>query len=501
MSVRFPANFGLFILLLTMLLSTGCFKDEAVNTDPGLRLRFSTDTILFDTTFTTVGSATRIVKIYNDDNQPVELSKVRIRGSQGLHFTCNVDGISGNEISKVRIESRDSIYVFCRVRVDPDQDLSDSPFVLTDYLDCTVNGNIQSVVLVAWGQNANYITGKDNIGRQSVYSCNLGTITWSDPKPYVIYGSLIIDECRVTIPAGARVYVHGGLVFPPAGGGAPFIDGRIFVAENGQLTIDGTAESPVIFRGDRLEKEFKDQAGQWGGIVIYSSKFTNRFNYLDLRNSNYGVVADSATTLHLDHSIIDNVSLNCIIGNHATIKASNCLFSNSAGHNIVLTYGGSYSFDYCTVPNSTGQTVALSLDNYTCTLNKLGLCEEGSIRTNRAILNVRNSILSGYDGDEFSFIDAYEGNQPEFFQYSFTNCVLRVEDYLKDDYFSQRIKDCYLLNNMDKLYLNETRSDYKLDSLSVGRGIALPIPSIQDDLPGNLRKPDKPDAGCYEYLP
>jgi hypothetical protein len=95
-------------------------------------------------------------------------------------------------------------------------------------------------------------------------------------------------------------------------------------------------KKPVKFRGDRLEEEFKDKDGQWGGIVIFNSNRINKFSYLDLRNSNFGILADSATTLHLDHTIIDNVVLNCLIGNHATIKATNCLFSNSVGYNVVL---------------------------------------------------------------------------------------------------------------------------------------------------------------------
>lgn len=494
-------GFPLFLLsiLIFSFGITGCFKDEIVNKDSNFRLRFSTDTLMFDTTFTGIGSATKVLKIYNDDKQPVEISKIKIRGIEGIHFTLNTDGINGTETNNVRIESKDSIYVFCKVRVDPNQDLTASPFVLTDYLDFTVNGTTQSVILVAWGQNANYITGKDNLGKQSVYSCNFGTVNWNDPKPYVIYGSLIIDQCKVVIPAGARVYVHGGLVFPDKG--SPFIDGRIFIAEDGQLIVNGSKEAPVSFRGDRLEKEFKDVPGQWGGIIVYNSKHTNTFNFLDLRNANFGIVADSATKVTMSHSVIDNVSLSCLIGNHADINASNCLFSNSAGNNILLTYGGTYNFDYCTIPNVTGQTSAIAMDNYTCILNELGLCKEGTIKTNAAVLKVRNSILSGLDEDEISLTDAYESKQPAFFQYNFDNSAIKVTDLLKDEYFIQRIKDCYILANKDTLFVNENKSDYKLDSLSVAKSIGLPIPGIIDDLIGNMRKADRPDAGCYEYIP
>jgi hypothetical protein len=92
-------------------------------------------------------------------------------------------------------------------------------------------------------------------------------------------------------------------------------------------------------------------------------------------------------------------------------------------------------------------------------------------------------------------------NKKNYFQYSFNNSVLRVSDLLKEEYFTQRIKDCYILANKDRLYVNEGKSDFRLDSVSVAKGIAKPIPGIVDDLIGNLRKMDKTDAGCYEYVP
>jgi hypothetical protein len=35
----------------------------------------------------------------------------------------------------------------------------------------------------------------------------------------------------------------------------------------------------------------------------------------------------------------------------------------------------------------------------------------------------------------------------------------------------------------------------------LARGIAVPIPTIQDDILGKIRKMVTPDAGCFEYLP
>lgn len=86
------------------------------------------------------------------------------------------------------------------------------------------------------------------------------------------------------------------------------------------------------------------------------------------------------------------------------------------------------------------------------------------------------------------------------FQFNISNSVIRVKENLQNDYFNERIKDVYILQNLDRLYANENKSDYRLDSISVAKYLAMPIPTIPDDLPGNIRKTDKSDAGCYEYL-
>lgn len=147
-----------------------------------------------------------------------------------------------------------------------------------------------------------------------------------------------------------------------------------------------------------------------------------------------------------------------------------------------------------------GKPQALSMDNYTCTFNELGICKEGTIRANKAELKVRNSILSGVDNDEIKLVDVFEGKQQDMFQFNISNSVIRVKENLQNDYFNERIKDVYILQNLDRLYANENKSDYRLDSISVAKYLAMPIPTIPDDLPGNIRKTDKSDAGCYEYL-
>ncbi|MCK4746933.1 MAG: hypothetical protein KAT15_07860, partial [Bacteroidales bacterium] len=44
------------------------------------RLGFSTDTVYFDTIFTSIGSTTKKLRIYNNYDQPLEISSIDLAG-------------------------------------------------------------------------------------------------------------------------------------------------------------------------------------------------------------------------------------------------------------------------------------------------------------------------------------------------------------------------------------------------------------------------------------
>ncbi|NDC42473.1 MAG: hypothetical protein EBZ77_13155, partial [Chitinophagia bacterium] len=101
-------------LLLVTLFS--CRKEQLLTT--GGSVAFSTDTLKFDTVFTSVGSYTSGCLIYNTQNQPIRLSSVRMKGGAKSFFHLNVDGFEGQG-QDVKIAAHDSIYVFATVKIDP----------------------------------------------------------------------------------------------------------------------------------------------------------------------------------------------------------------------------------------------------------------------------------------------------------------------------------------------------------------------------------------------
>src|SRR3989344_9600863 len=81
-----------FCLLIIIALSS-CKKDELI-TDPSAKLGFSTDSIMFDTVFQYAGSTTKLFRIYNPHQQPINISKAYLAGGTSSAFKLNIDGIS-----------------------------------------------------------------------------------------------------------------------------------------------------------------------------------------------------------------------------------------------------------------------------------------------------------------------------------------------------------------------------------------------------------------------
>ena len=115
------------------------------------RLAFSTDTMVFDTVFTTIGSSTRNFRVYNPNRQSIEISSVRLAGGANSPFRMNVDGEPTNHAQNLTVAPGDSLFVFVEVTIDPNN--QNSPLRTMDSIVFETNGNLQDVKLVAWGQD------------------------------------------------------------------------------------------------------------------------------------------------------------------------------------------------------------------------------------------------------------------------------------------------------------------------------------------------------------
>lgn len=475
------------IVLFCLIILTSCRRDDYYEGND-IELRFSTDTLRFDTVFTKVGSTTRIIKVYNPENQPVKVGFSIENPDQSI-FRFNVEGVKGPIAKEIEINGNDSIYVFVEVTINPDLPVSSSPFIIEDKLAVDINGNRQWIFLEAFGQNANYIPGI-NKGAVSLLSCNLGEIIWNDPKPYVIYGVLYIDSCRLMLPAGTKIYVHGGIVRNPE---TIYNDGLIICLQNGKIISKGSVDNPVIIQGDRLEPSYADVKSQWVGILFAPLSRGNILEHTTIKNSIIGIQVDSLAQVKMDACKIYNTGNAGIIGRHGTITADNCLIYNNDGQGISLRHGGSYQFQYCTIGSYVGRSEALSMNNYYCYEFP---CQKVFVNPLDALFV--NCIFGGGGDDEIG-ID-YAGDRSTLF-YKFENCVVKVDKLLdtnKHPDFFNYCMDCYQHKFGEKLFLNHSKNDYRLDTMSVAIGKARPI-FIKQDIDGKQRKSIAPDPGCFEF--
>ncbi|GIV31235.1 MAG: hypothetical protein KatS3mg029_0586 [Saprospiraceae bacterium] len=349
--MRATSSAILTCLALVWVLSA-CNKEDRFTTSPASKLAFSVDTLRFDTVFTELGSATRFFRVYNRHKESIRIARIWLAGNPQSRFNLNVDGVPGNSHENVVIYPQDSIYVFCEVTIDPDQPLSVSPFFVYDSVMFETNGNVQSVTLEAWGQNANYIPSRWHKDSIVLYTCNGGEVVWDDPRPYVVYGIVGFENCTLTLPPGCRVHVHGGVSRTTIDMQTVIYNsGRLYFGQNARLRSLGTVEQPVIIQGDRLETEFLDEPGQWTGIIFGPGSKGNVLEHTTIRNSLFGIYADSASELTLRNAAIYNTSGPGLFALRANATAENCLFFNNGNYCVQIGYGGTYRFTYCTLAN------------------------------------------------------------------------------------------------------------------------------------------------------
>jgi len=222
----------------------------------------------FDTVFATAGSITQSFKIFNANDQKLRISNIELAGGSSSVFKLNVDGSPGVSFSNIEIAPNDSIYVFVTVNINPNN--NNNPFLINDSIGINYNGNETFVQLDVYGQNAHFLNNvvitKDT--------------TWSNDLPFVILGSLNIQEGKTLIvEKGAKVYCHAAAAITVAG----------TLKANGEKYDS----SRVIFRNDRLDDYYKDLPGSWGGIVFTETSKNNELTYTSILNATNAVTVNN----------------------------------------------------------------------------------------------------------------------------------------------------------------------------------------------------------------
>jgi hypothetical protein len=315
-----------FFIFLFIAIIFSCCKKNSFITNPDAALNISADTLKFDTVFTSAGSIVQGFKIININDEKLKLSSIKLMGGSSSSFKINIDGASTTELNNIDIESNDSLYVFVQVNINPAA--GNLPFIISDSILISYNGNKKFVQLQAYGQNAVFLDSR----RLS------GSVRFTKDLPYVILGGLLIDSsATLSVDKGARIFIHA--------------DAPILV--DGRLIATGTKDEKIIFTGDRLDPDYKDLPASWPGIYFNPSSQNNSLQFTVIKNAYQGLIAQGISTtanpkLKISQCLIDNIYDAGVLAINSTIYADNSLISN-CGSNILLAYGGNYKFTHCTV--------------------------------------------------------------------------------------------------------------------------------------------------------
>ena len=476
-------------MTLFLLVGYSCKKNSQINPDSNLKLEFSSDTVLFDTVFTSLGSATHELRIYNKHSDDLKISSIRLIGGEGSPFRFNLDGENATEFYDKIIPANDSLFSFLRVTINPN-DLN-TPFVVEDELEFVTNGNTQIVKLLAWGQNANYIVADKvvNLGGTPypyhIVADSLETTVWTSERPYVIYGYALINSYgTLKIEEGTQVYCHQG--------------GGIFSWSDGQLIIDGTADRPVIVQGDRLEPYYDNMPGQWEQILMMDGRpgADHRISHAIIRNGTIGLNCQSVLkatecALRIDNTIIENQSGYGLYSILYAVEAKNFVIAN-CGYANVWAFGGDYRFVHGTIANYWNANEHNNNENAVLVANR-------AIDANDEVfyypfnMEMDNCIIYGKQKDEFKGVFGPDADST----YLFDHCLIKSEKFNNS---MAGFNHC--LFNLDPYFVDQKRPDCHIDSIAspvIGMGNPLFGNEVPYDLDG-VSRIGTPDLGAFQYV-
>ncbi|OAV70362.1 hypothetical protein Barb4_01408 [Bacteroidales bacterium Barb4] len=480
--------FLLAALCLSLLLPSCENLDGNYSVNPNHRLSFSVDTLSFDTIFSTVGSTTKHFMVYNRNSEPLDIEFIQLEGAETTGFRINVDGRKGSRFEHIGIRPKDSLYVFVEVTVDPNG--GNQPLLIEDYVSFSVNGQRQRILLEAYGQDTHLYKGGKTFDSDTTLTAD---------RPYLIYDSLVIAS-------GATVRLAEGVTF--------YMHDKADIIVYGTLTADGTQESPVTIRGDRLDDILEDllpydrEPAQWGGILFRPESYGNRLEHTIVRSGTTGLTCQPASPdvskLILSNSQITNMNGNLLTAINCRMEATNTELSNATGIIVSLT-GGDYRFVHCTLAShitlfsrrDTAYTLALSAtlpDKQSAPL---------TASFDNCIIDGSRSAGSTPFGGELMLDKPADGIA---FNYRFNHCLIKTKGEENDNFTGNLFIDNSPEYRMTGTENDKYAFDFRLDSVATA-GVGKADPAVAALYPvdrygiSRLTSPNGPSMGAYEFVP
>ncbi|NLR89658.1 hypothetical protein [Flammeovirga agarivorans] len=431
-------------------------EDEVISTDPGFNLEFSVDTVYFDTLFTSkedenidMTSITKRFMVYNRTNNAVNISEISLSDPNSIYGLL-INGFATEKVENTFLRGGDSMLILAEANI-PYQDQSE----ILEYnaeVNFFTNGNRQNVTLNAFSEDPFYISGGPIV---------FGDVVWTKGRPYVIIDSLYIEQTSsLTAEAGTRIIFDN--------------DAKLLVS--GSLQLLGTTEDSVRLESIRLDNQYENAPGQWGGIIYDSLSHDNKIFGTFLRNATFGLYIyhpdnDTDVDLHIENSTIQNISQVGVSVINADVKVVNTIISHTISYAYAHASGGNCEFLYNTVVNSnTGffrERPSVAFES-----------EKEDIQ-----LTFINNIIWGSLSNEFLISEGVV-------EKSITNNILKTE--------SQEISTEDNLLNQDPYFRYPYSYNFQLADDSPARGFGVAIEGITTDQIGNNRT-TPPDVGALQW--
>jgi len=475
---------SLTLLYVFICLIYSCENEEFIN-DKSAKLSFSEDTVFFDTVFSSIGSTTKQLRIYNKHNKTIKVSNIYLAKGDNSVFRLNIDGNQSHRVENVKIPPKDSLYIFIEVTIDPNG--GNLPMVVQDSIVFITNDNFQDIDIMAWGQDIHLFNG-DTITSQ----------TWIADKPYLIINNLYVDSLHtLTIEEGVQVHLHrlASLVI------------------YGSLQVNGTKDAPVVFQGDRLEELYDEIPGQWGTIAIVKGSVGSVINYAEIKNA----IAGFQIGDFYDERIVEATIKNTVIRNTtaaglysfgAKINGYNLIIGECGSASLALLKGGNYNFYHCTLANfgnfsSSSSDPSVFLTNfffYRFVDYEINI--DTTLRYYQDLVNANfvNCIIYGGNKNEFDYVEDEDFEM----NYKFDHCLMKL---IADSF---DVNNTNLFNsviiNEDPKFVSATDFNFHLDTLSIAKDagnteIINLIPELEFDFEGESRSSDPaPDLGAFERI-
>jgi len=483
------------LLILGAVFFFSCRKEEEIlDSNPSETIRFSEDTVYFDTVFTTQKTATLRVRVYNPNPKTIRIKSVSLSGVEGkFPFSFYINGRFGpTRVDQIDLLGKDSAYVLISATIDAKND--NFPFVVRDSLSFEIEGRSQPkrLQILAYGQDAIYF-------RDQKLDCGQ---VWTKERPIIIMDTISVPKgCTLTVEAGTRVYGYNSAA----------------LLVRGTLLVKGTKTDSVTFQGWRREPYYSRVPGQWFGIWFFDGSLNNQISYALIKNAyrslqvgEVGKINDVKSNLLINNCRIQNVVDYGILALQSGVLAINNQFADCGEVGFAGYQGGFYELWHNTFGESGNnpfrrETPMVAFTDHFPPNENWAFGAPFSAK-------LVNNIITGGNVNELNFVSR-TGGQVRFDTLLYGN-IIKSKDF---DFFKtsnrSKMNQQITSNARFKAQLNYNfRPDSLTFSQAFGAGISLDtvrsqllpgaiLDFLKEDLVGNQRSvlPNfKPDAGAYQ---